>query len=164
MPCIIKPLRSISGDKADITICRDETTYSEAINRYRSKGFYEILIQSLICGDNQEEIAVTGVAMPNGEIITHGIVHKKRIRGNGSTVFATFKPEADTDLQNGIRKFISKCGYSGIFDIEFLHNDLVFISLNVISAMVHTAMQSQNQVLICQPPFILGIRVWKFQK
>lgn len=123
LPCIIKPLRSISGDKEDITICRDEQTFSDAITRYKSKGFYEILIQSFVSGTNQEEIAVTGVALPNGEIITHGIVHKKRIRGNGSTVFATFKPDADSELQSGIRRFIAKCGYQGIFDIEFLHND-----------------------------------------
>lgn len=123
LPCIIKPLRSIAGEKEDITICKDETDYMDALQKYSSKGFYDILVQSLIEGKNQEEVAVTGVSLPNGEIITKGIIHKKRIRGNGSTVFATFVPEINNELKLKVQEFIKETGFTGIFDMEFLKNE-----------------------------------------
>lgn len=121
--CIIKPLRSISGDKGDITICRTPEALSRAIKHYREKESYDVLIQSLIEGPNQSEIAVTGVSLANGEVITRGIIHKIRIRGNGSTVFARYKDDLDRDLECRVKSFIKATGYTGIFDIEFLEND-----------------------------------------
>lgn len=123
LPCIIKPLLSISGEKADISICTDNSSLNSAIAKYQKKGFNKILIQELINGNNQEEIAISGVAMPDGNIFTQGVIHKKRIFGNGSTVFATIRNDADVKLQDNIKSFIRKCQYNGIFDIEFLRND-----------------------------------------
>lgn len=123
LPCIIKPLKSIAGDKGDITICRDEKTYKTAVEIYKSKRFYNVLIQELIEGENQEEIAITGVSIGGGIVLTSGVIHKIRIRGNGSTVYAKFNPEIDGDLQNKIKKFIISTNYTGIFDIEFLKNN-----------------------------------------
>ncbi len=132
LPCIIKPLKSIAGDKGDITICRNKNIYQVAVNVYRSKGFFDVLVQEFIEGKNQEEIAITGVSLEDGTILTPGIIHKKRIRGNGSTVFAEFIPGAPSDLQRKIQKFISSCNFTGIFDIEFLKNDdgIFFIECN----------------------------------
>lgn len=123
LPCIIKPLRSISGEKSDITICHDTATYHRAIDVYRCKGFYDVLVQELIVGDNQKEVAVTGVALDKNIVLTYGIIHKKRIRGNGSTVFADYKNDIDYELQDKIRNFIAATGYTGIFDMEFMKNE-----------------------------------------
>ncbi|MDE6160495.1 MAG: ATP-grasp domain-containing protein [Muribaculaceae bacterium] len=122
LPCIIKPLRSISGEKGDIRVCRTSDELSEAVEQYRKKGFYDVLLQEFVYSRGQEEVAVTGVCTPSGIIVTYGIIHKIRIRGNGSTVFARFEPEVDKDLQTKIRNFMKSTGYIGIFDIEFLHN------------------------------------------
>lgn len=122
-PCIVKPLRSVAGDKGDISICRNDAQFKEATQVYSSKKFYDMLVQDLVEGANQEEIAVTGVSTSDGKIYTEGVIHKKRIRGNGSTVFATLKDDAPNELQTKIRDFITETGFQGIFDIEFLKND-----------------------------------------
>lgn len=121
--CIIKPLRSVAGGKTVIQICKSEHDYNEALNNCLKHGVDKILVQDLVEGENQEEVAVTGVSLPNGRIITYGMIHKKRIRGNGSTVFASFSKECPKDIQDQLAAFLKLTKYQGIFDIEFLHND-----------------------------------------
>lgn len=121
--CIIKPLRSVAGGKTVIQICKSENDFNEALNNCLAHGVDKILIQDLVEGENQEEVAVTGVSLPNGRVITYGMIHKKRIRGNGSTVFASFAKECQRDIQEQIAAFLKLTKYQGIFDIEFLHND-----------------------------------------
>lgn len=122
LPCIIKPLRSISGEKGDITICRSRDEYQSTLIRYQDKGFFEILLQTLVEGENQEEVAITGVRTTTGRVVAYGIIHKIRVRGNGSTVFAKYRQDVDESLQTSVKKFVELTGYIGIFDIEFLHN------------------------------------------
>ncbi len=123
IPCIIKPLRSIFGEKSAITICHDSESTQETLNRYASLGFYDVLVQALVEGNNQEEIAVSGVSNGKGIVLVHGTIHKIRIRGNGSTVFAKYDKSIDSQLTNKINTFIKETGYRGVFDIEFLLND-----------------------------------------
>lgn len=131
-PCIVKPLRSIGGDKSDITKCYDINDLNKVFSIYRSKNHNEILIQQLINGKNQHEIAITGVADSDGNCIIKGDIIKKRIRGNGSTVFGIYRPNQHRELYLAIQEFIRKSGYQGIFDIEFLENDdnIYFIECN----------------------------------
>ena len=124
IPCIIKPLRSVAGDKGEIKVCRDCFTLKNAVDRYRERGFNDVLVQDLIDGDGMEEVAVTGVAFGDDSVVTCGMIHKKRIRGNGSTVFAKFEPDIEPELQDRICCFLRKTGYKGIFDMEFLKNSL----------------------------------------
>lgn len=131
-PCIVKPLRSIGGDKCDITKCSNWEELNNTFEKYRKKGNNEVLIQQFIDGNNQHEIAVTGVALPCGDSIICGEIQKIRIRGNGSTVFGIYKPDNSQGKYLRIKEFIKKSGYQGIFDIEFLKNDdgLYFIECN----------------------------------
>ena len=131
-PCIVKPLRSIRGDKCDITKCSDWEELNSTFEKYRKKGNNKVLIQQFIDGNNQHEIAITGVALPCGDSIICGEIQKIRIRGNGSTVFGIYKPDNSQEKYLRIKEFIKKSGYQGIFDIEFLKNDdgLYFIECN----------------------------------
>ena len=131
-PCIVKPLRSIRGDKCDITKCSDWEELNSTFEKYRKKGNNKVLIQQFIDGNNQHEIAITGVALPCGDSIICGEIQKIRIRGNGSTVFGIYKPDNGQEKYLRIKEFIKKSGYQGIFDIEFLKNDdgLYFIECN----------------------------------
>lgn len=122
-PCIVKPLRSIGGDKCDITKCSNLEDLNSAFEKYRRKKNNEVLVQQFINGNNQREIAVTGVALPNGNCIIGGEIQKKRIRGNGSTIFGVYEPNSDQEKYLKIQEFIKKSGYQGIFDMEFLKND-----------------------------------------
>ncbi len=121
--CIIKPLRSVAGGKTVIQICRSENDFNEALNNCMAHGVDKILVQDLVEGENQEEVAVTGVCLPDGRVITYGMIHKKRIRGNGSTVYASFAKECPKDIQEQIAGFLKLTKYQGIFDIEFLLNE-----------------------------------------
>lgn len=131
-PCIVKPLRSIRGDKCDITKCSDWEELNSTFEKYRKKGNNKVLIQQFIDGNNQHEIAITGVALPCGDSIICGEIQKIRIRGNGSTVFGIYKPDNGQEKYLRIKEFIKKSGYQGIFDIELLKNDdgLYFIECN----------------------------------
>lgn len=123
IPCIVKPPKSIAGEKADITVCRSEEAYKSTLIKYHSKGYDDILIQELVEGENLEEVAITGVSLPSGKVETYGMIHKIRTRGNGSTVFGNYLPECDSELRQHVIRFIKTTGYQGIFDIEFLHNE-----------------------------------------
>lgn len=131
IPCIIKPLRSIYGEKGDITICHNQEIFEGAINMYRTKGFYDIIIQEFIKSSDIEEIAVTGINTGDNTVIG-GTIQKKRIRGNGSTVYGVVSPEIPPKLKTNIESFIHKTSFNGIFDIEFLKsgNKYYFIECN----------------------------------
>lgn len=68
-------------------------------------------------------MAITGVAMPNGGCIVYGEIEKKRIRGNGSTVYGVYHPNKINDVLLKIQEFMRKSEYEGIFDMEFLVNE-----------------------------------------
>lgn len=121
VPCIIKPLMSINGEKSDISICRSEDELLNVVRSYKLKKQFQIIVQELIESPYLQEIAVPGVSLQSGEIIIKGIVLKKRIRGNGSTVYAVYEPEIDANLKMSIINFIRSTDYKGIFDIEFLN-------------------------------------------
>lgn len=131
-PCIIKPLRSVYGEKGDISICHSSEDFNIVIETFRRHGTSDILIQEFINGKNQEEIAVSGVVTPCGEIIAQGTIHKKRIRGNGSTVYGEYIPLLPNELAIRISEFMKKTQFIGIFDMEFLSNDsdIYFIECN----------------------------------
>lgn len=118
-PCIIKPLASVFGEKRDISICYNEVELSSAVRVYTEKGNVDILIQDLVT-DVRHEIAVPGLSLPNGEVIIKGVVIKRCVMGNGSTVYGEYFIDEHSALYEKIKKYIQSVGYVGIFDMEFL--------------------------------------------
>lgn len=131
-PCIIKPAKSIIGKKSDIVKCDNINDYNTAVKTYISHNCHEVIIQEFISGNNQKEIAVTGVAYDTEEAEFHGIIEKIRTRGNGSTVYGIYRPSYNNRYEIAINQFIRQSGYHGIFDMEFLVNDngMYFIECN----------------------------------
>ncbi len=117
-PCIIKPLASIFGSKSDITVCKNESDLSIAKEKYINKDCSQILIQDFIT-DIKLEIGITGIALPNGEVIIKGMFHKQGIIG-GSAVYGTYSIEEHAVLYDRIKKYIHLVDYVGIFDMDFL--------------------------------------------
>lgn len=118
-PCIIKPLTSAFGEKSDITICYNNEELLSAAKIYVRKNNVDILIQDLVT-DVRHEIAVPGLSLPNGEVIIKGVVNKRCIMGNGSTVYGEYSLDEHFNLYEKIKKYIRSVGYVGIFDMEFL--------------------------------------------
>lgn len=121
-PCIIKPLASVLGEKSDISICHNLMELSSAARRYVEKGNANVLIQDLV-EDVKQEIAVTGVSLPDGKVIIKGVVKKRCIMGNGSTVYGKYCIDACRDLYDKIKGYIRTVRYTGIFDMEFLEDN-----------------------------------------
>jgi len=122
-PCIVKPLRSIAGGKLGIRICKDMMALCEAVEFMKRSFITDVLVQQLIHGPNQQEIAVTGVVDMNGGIDFSGLIRKRRIIGNGSTVYGEYEPNAESGCEKAITAFLNLTAYRGIFDMEFLKND-----------------------------------------
>lgn len=122
-PCIIKPLSSVYGEKSDISICNNNDELSLVTKKYIEKRHNDIIIQDFVTNIKQE-IAVTGVCLPNEEVIIEGIVNKRCIMGNGSTVYGKYDIGINKDLYDKIRNYIRNVGYIGIFDMEFLEDNL----------------------------------------
>lgn len=119
-PVILKPRASVLGRKADIAVCYDIQEYDSACQRFRNNACYDVLQQEFVSGCEIEEIAVPGVCVNLEDSLVAGVVHKRRIAGNGSTCFADFCPDFDDLPLAPIRNFISRSRYQGIFDMEFL--------------------------------------------
>lgn len=122
-PVILKPRASVLGRKSDIAVCRDAQEYDRACQQFKNNACYDVLEQAFVNRGKIEEIAVPGVCVDGQDTLVAGVVHKRRISGNGSTCFADFSPAIDDLPIASIRKFIIRSRYQGIFDIEFLKVD-----------------------------------------
>ena len=120
-PCIIKPLASAFGEKSYIAICHKADDLSAALAVYIKKSCHKILIQDLVT-DIKLEIGVTGISLPNGEVIIKGLFYKQGIMG-GSAVFGKYSIEERPELYGKIKKYIHEVGYVGIFDMDFLEDN-----------------------------------------
>jgi predicted ATP-grasp superfamily ATP-dependent carboligase len=134
LTCIVKPLLSIKGSKAHITVCRTKDELKSCINFYKDNSEFSILIQDFIEHKDQKEICITGVCLPNHEVIFGGIIEKYRTIGNGSTTYGKVHVDVDNQIASKVRELMKRIPYSGIFDIEcFISPDkeLTFIECNL---------------------------------
>ena len=113
-------MASAFGEKSYIAICHKADDLSAALEVYIKKSCHKILIQDLVT-DIKLEIGVTGISLPNGEVIIRGIFYKQGIIG-GSAVFGKYSIEERPELYGKIKKYIHEVGYVGIFDMDFLED------------------------------------------
>lgn len=116
-PCIIKPLKSISGNKVDIKICQNRAELLEAINT--STHTQEFIIQQYI--KREYDILLIGCRLLSGEIFLAGIFKKLRWVSNGedgSWGIITNSIEEYIDKTKTI-KFLQSLDYFGPFSIEY---------------------------------------------
>ena len=118
LPCIVKPLLSIKGSKAHITVCRSSQDLSDCIRLYKDNHEYQILIQDYIEQEGQKEICITGVSLPHHQIILGGIIEKYRTIDNGSTSYGKVHTQVEAHIAQKVAKLMELIPYTGIFDIE----------------------------------------------
>lgn len=134
LPCIVKPLLSIKGSKAHITVCRTKDELKSCINFYKDNSEFSILIQDFIEQEDLKEICITGVCLPNREVIFGGIIEKYRTIGNGSTTYGKVHVEVGNQIEEKVRELLKLVPYTGIFDIECFispNKELTFIECNL---------------------------------
>ena len=133
-PAIIKPLRSIEGNKSDIKVVLEKEKLDEYLESIQKKGYSSVLIEEYIHSDDDYMIEYMGYVRKDGECVISGVLKKIREYplGRGSTSYAEIYPALpDADL-SGIRSFLMETGFYGIFDIEFKSDgkNAYFIEIN----------------------------------
>ena len=121
-PVILKPYAGYAGSKGDICLCYTEKELSSCIQILREKGYDEILLQHLLNEEEQFEIGIMGIALPNGEVEIPCTIQKIRSypEGRGSTSYAQIKKGLLGVDEEALKTFVRNTGYIGIFDIEMI--------------------------------------------
>lgn len=127
-PCLIKPLKSISGGK-QIRICNAETELITALGSFQSSN--SLLIQQYI--QKEYEIVVVGLSLAN-QCLIPGYVRKHR-EYDGGTTYSTVYPisKLDNSIVDQCKKFINAVNYKGLFGFEFIYckGQFFFIEANL---------------------------------
>lgn len=124
-PCITKSNLSSHGGKESVVILESREQLEEFIERQSTTVFAQEYI------NKKEEVQFIGLSLNNGdEVIIPGMTKIIRSQPNTNTGFLEYGPidSSYKDIVNRSKLFIEKCGYSGLFSIEFIrdYNDRVY--------------------------------------
>lgn len=119
-PCIVKPLVSKNGSKADIAICEDASELGEYL---MSCNCEELQIQKYIT--KQIEFQLIGCSLNSGgKVIIPGASIILRQPKNTNTGFLRYVPIRNFSFdKESCVEFIRKTGYSGLFSLEFIRDN-----------------------------------------
>ena len=118
-PCIVKPLASIYGTKAEIKIFQEKSSLEKYL--LENKG-HRFIIQKYI--EKDFEYQLIGCSLNHGrEIIIPGYSKCIRPCPGTNTGFLEYKPmnSFNCDL-NACKEFIKYIGYQGLFSMEYLRD------------------------------------------
>jgi predicted ATP-grasp superfamily ATP-dependent carboligase len=117
-PCITKPIKSITGSKDDIKICRNETELNNFTQSLKENVSFQV--QEYINKDFEYQLI--GCSLNGGEtIIIPGFTEIIRSTSTTNTGFLKYRSieELCYEKQKCIN-FIKECNYSGLFSLEFI--------------------------------------------
>lgn len=119
-PCLIKPLISCEGAKADIHVCRNEDELTKNLNnlKYTTK----VLLQQYI--ERDYEISILGCGLKNGACLIPAVENKLTLypKHVGLECLANIQPLDDEKIISCIKKLINTIGYVGVFSVEMMHS------------------------------------------
>lgn len=132
IPCIIKPVQSIEGDKSDILVVEHSNQLIKTLSYYKGK-YSRLLFQQYI--NKIGEVGIQGLSMYNSkEVKIAGVVKKIRISPTtpGSTTYAKLCNKFDLNSESKIISLIKDVKFCGIFDVELMFDkkDVYFIEVN----------------------------------
>jgi len=132
-PYIIKPLKSIEGEKTNILIVQNSEEFKASIQTLRKKKISKVLVQEFI--EKTGEVGIQGVVTYNRkEVIISGIINKVRTSKSapGSTSYGEILDTHSKVNLEVLKNLLHDVGYVGIFDIEMVYNEVetYFIEIN----------------------------------
>ncbi len=129
-PCIVKPVLSSDGKKADITKCDDSNRLIQCLEELKKKGYKRILLQNFIEKDYEAELfgCITRKKQFMPFLLTRHLREWPKIGGSVSChEFIT-----DVKLKAQAKEILEKLqasGYEGNIDIElFVVNGEIFLN------------------------------------
>lgn len=118
-PCILKPIDSVQGHKSDIHICQNKESMLSDLKASTCRKF---IAQEFI--DKDFEFQLIGCSLNGGEdIVIPGYTRILRQPDNTNTGFLHYSPISNPEMDYslaGVRSFLKKIAYSGLFSVEFL--------------------------------------------
>lgn len=133
-PYIYKALKSVEGDKGDLTICKDWDELVEKAKITLAKT-PRILVQQYINRDF--EISILGCSLSNGDCIIPAIENKLTLfpQNVGLECLAYVDELKDPIIINPIKQLLTNIGYIGLFSVEMMHcksdNKYYFTEINL---------------------------------
>ena len=118
-PCLIKPLVSSEGSKADIRVCKSKAELILNLNSLKNTS--NVLLQQYI--DRDYEISILGCGLSNGECLIPAIEYKLTLfpKYVGLECLANIQKLTDVEIVTCISNFIKSIGYVGLFSVEMMH-------------------------------------------
>ena len=116
-PCMVKPLKSITGSKGDMKVCNSRKELDEALSS--AKNTSEFIVQQYI--NNEADLLFLGIALPNEDIWMPSLVKKPGVSPTGeytNAIVTTAVAEHLPELKD-VKHFIASLHYVGPFSIEF---------------------------------------------
>ena len=114
-PCIIKPIKSIEGSKADISVCYDAEVFRKKLRNCHSKS---VQVQQYISKVFEYQL----IGLSFGEVIIPGrsrIITQPLATNTG---YLHYEHLDGTEPLEQCKEFMLKTGYSGLFSMEFIRD------------------------------------------
>lgn len=116
-PVITKSMKSIEGGwKKDVHVCQSE---AELVDAYKSIQSEDVLVEEFI--EKETEFCYDSFAVNDGNEVVMPF-KATYIRANPGTYgnYIKYTLTAEPDIVEGVKRMISKVGFTGIFEAEFL--------------------------------------------
>lgn len=118
-PCIVKPVVSAEGQKADIRKCDTKEQTLEYLHQLRTKGYHRFLVQEYI--DYDYEVGFIGSCSKRpAYMINRKIRVWPQIGGSNSFVHRNDNQQIELYCKK-ILKILQEINFSGLFDVELLY-------------------------------------------
>ena len=118
-PCLIKPLVSCEGAKADIRVCWDMEQLKKNLNSL--KYTKNILLQQYI--ERDYEISILGCGLSDGTCLIPAVENKLTLYPKyvGLECLSDMQKLTDPDIISSVQNLVSAAGYVGLFSVEMMH-------------------------------------------
>lgn len=119
-PCLMKPLESIDGEKADICISHNLNEYRKNLENFKKKKYKKILVQEYI--NYNYEISIMGCSFEKDVIISGAIKKIRRYPDRtGNVSFGIVEPLNNEKIKSKIYNLFKEINYNGLFDIDIFN-------------------------------------------
>ncbi len=132
-PCILKPIVSAQGIKADIEICQNKSELEDSIKSFIEKDYKSVLIQPYLTIDY--EIVVFGCICKNISqpiVIPNEVIRTFPINKGTNCFSKIITDEKIIDACRNIIIKLQKTGFYGLYDVELLvvNNEVYLNEIN----------------------------------
>lgn len=127
-PCIVKPLSSYEGEKADIRKIENSAELSQYLLVLKEKGYKRILVQEYLTFDFELEFVGCVSPTDNAFLISRNIREWPIIGGTNSFFCIINDPYVVSTCEKVMRLF-QEMHYNGLFDVEMFYiNGTIYIN------------------------------------